>query len=207
MLLLVAAAFAVSGEEGWEPIRREVFDAWQRISPRQVPRYPVVIVDIDEKSLAEMGRWPWPRTHLAQLARAARQLGARAVGFDVIMPEPDQLSPELLLSQRPELAETLRSVLSRLPSNDEVLAQTLREIPSVAARAAVIGGTPPEDGGMDQTPVMIKGDSPVDHVTQYGGHLANIASIENAAYGRGYLNDTRDDDGVVRTMPDRKSVV
>jgi serine phosphatase RsbU (regulator of sigma subunit) len=201
LLLLVAAAFAVFGADGWEPLRREVFDGWQRIFPRQVTRFPVVIVDIDEESLAALGRWPWPRTRLAKLAEAARRLGAEAVGFDIIMPEPDRLSPELLLADRPDAAKLLHSVLSRLPSNDEILAQTLREIPSVVARAALIGGKPDKDSTSDQTPAMIVGESPADRVTAYSGHLANISSIEHAAFGCGYLNDTRDDDGVVRTMP------
>lgn len=201
LMFLIAAAFAVFGADGWEPARREVFDGWQRIFPRQVTRFPVVIVDIDEESLAALGRWPWPRTRLAKLAEAARRLGAQAVGFDIIMPEPDRLSPALLLADRPDAAEVLHSILSRLPSNDEILAQTLREIPSVAARAALIGGKPDKDSTSDQTPVMILGDTPVHRVTAYSGHLANISSIENAAFGCGYLNDTRDDDGVVRTMP------
>ncbi|MCF8077855.1 MAG: CHASE2 domain-containing protein [Desulfobacterales bacterium] len=201
LLLLIAAAFAVFGADGWEPARRVAFDGWQRIFPRQVTRFPVVIVDIDEESLAALGRWPWPRTRLAQLAEAARRLGAEAVAFDIIMPEPDRLSPELLLADRPDAAEVLHSVLSRLPSNDEILAQTLREIPSVVARAALIGGKPDKDSTSDQTPVMIVGDSPIHRVTAYSGHLANLSSIENAASGCGYLNDTRDDDGVVRTMP------
>ncbi len=201
LLLLIAAAFVVFGAVGWEPIRREVFDGWQRVFPRQVTRYPAVIVDIDEQSLAALGRWPWPRTRLAKLAQATRKLGATAVGFDVIMPEADRLSPELLLAYRFDVPAQLQQVLSRLPSNDEILAQTLGEIPSVAARAALIDGNFTEDDASYQTPAMVVGDSPVEEVTAYRGHLTNIASIENAARGIGYLNDTRDDDGVVRSMP------
>ena len=52
----------------------------------------VVIATIDEKSLSELGRWPWPRTTIARLVDKLKQNGAKAVGFDVIFSEPDENS-------------------------------------------------------------------------------------------------------------------
>ena len=48
-----------------------------------------VIAVIDEKSLSELGRWPWPRTTIAQLVRKLKEGGAKAVGFDIVFSEPD----------------------------------------------------------------------------------------------------------------------
>ena len=48
-----------------------------------------VIVAIDEKSLSELGRWPWPRTVMARLVDRLNAYGARAVGFDIVFSEPD----------------------------------------------------------------------------------------------------------------------
>ena len=48
-----------------------------------------VIVAIDEKSLSELGRWPWPRTTIARLIDTLQGYGARAVGFDIVFAEPD----------------------------------------------------------------------------------------------------------------------
>jgi len=76
-----------------EPVRHVVFDMYQQVWPRRVARFPVVIVDIDEASIAALGQWPWPRTRLARLLEATHQLGALAVGLDMIMPEVDRLSP------------------------------------------------------------------------------------------------------------------
>jgi adenylate cyclase len=53
----------------------------------------VVIVDVDEKSLKEIGRWPWPREQTARLTRNLfEQYGVAAVGFDVVFAEADQSS-------------------------------------------------------------------------------------------------------------------
>jgi len=51
-----------------------------------------IIVTIDEKSLSELGRWPWPRTVMAKLVDQLKAYGAKAVGFDIIFSEPDENS-------------------------------------------------------------------------------------------------------------------
>ena len=119
---MVAALFHVTvGDRFWSPARNLVFDAYQRFMPRPVSRFPAVIIDIDERSLTAVGRWPWPRTRLAQLIEATHKLGALAVGIDIIMPEADD-SPSRLFAGRSELSPTLRDALAHLPSNDALLA-------------------------------------------------------------------------------------
>lgn len=49
-----------------------------------------VIAVIDEKSLTELGRWPWPRTTIAKLVDKLKASGAKAVGFDIVFSEPDK---------------------------------------------------------------------------------------------------------------------
>ncbi len=58
----------------------------------QKPTGEVVIVDLDNKSLQEVGQWPWPRTQLATLVDNLLADGAKAVGFDIVFPERDRLS-------------------------------------------------------------------------------------------------------------------
>jgi adenylate cyclase len=53
------------------------------------PGNETVIATIDEQSLAELGRWPWPRTTIARLVDRLKADGARAVGFDIVFAEPD----------------------------------------------------------------------------------------------------------------------
>ena len=108
-LVVLLSLFHISlGERAWSPIRNLIFDAYQRLMPRQVLRYPVVIVDIDDASLAALGRWPWPRTRLARLIEATHRSGALAVGLDIIMPEADSLSPGGLLVDRQDVSPDYR---------------------------------------------------------------------------------------------------
>jgi adenylate cyclase len=201
-VLILLALFHVSlGEQMWGLMRYLLFDAYQRLMPRTASQTHVVIVDIDDASQAAFGRWPWPRTRLARLIEATHKLGALAVGLDMIMPEADSTSPRLLLADRQDLSPKLRDALFGLPSNDTILAQTLRRVPSVIGRAGIIDAGTQNTPVNTQTPVRVVGDLAIARLQSYKAHLANIAEIEDAAFGRGYLNDTRDNDGVVRTMP------
>jgi len=201
-VLILLAVFHVSlGEQSWSLMRHLLFDAYQRLMPRTASQTHVVIVDIDDASQAAFGRWPWPRTRLARLIEATHKLGALAVGLDMVMPEADSMSPALLLAERQDLNAEVRASLSGLSSNDAILAETLRRIPSVIGRAGIIDAKVQNTSMDRQTPVRVVGDLPLAGLQSYKAHLANIAEIEAAAFGRGYLNDTRDNDGVVRAMP------
>lgn len=59
--------------------------------------FRVVLVDIDEMSLAKVGRWPWPRERTAELLAQVRQAGAAAVGVDVLFPEPETVAGDAAL--------------------------------------------------------------------------------------------------------------
>ena len=54
-----------------QELRVRVFDFFQVLHPREATQRPVVIVDIDEKSLNSLGQWPWPRTRIADLLPAS----------------------------------------------------------------------------------------------------------------------------------------
>ena len=76
----------------WDPVylsdfRSMSFDAMQKMYPRPVAKaaeLPALIIDIDERSLAEYGQWPWPRTLVAKLVKNSRELGAALIAFDIV---------------------------------------------------------------------------------------------------------------------------
>ena len=78
----------------WDPVpvqilRLKAFDYYQILQPRPATAQPVAIVDIDERSLAEYGQWPWPRDLVARLVAQLSAYGVVVVGFDIVFAEPD----------------------------------------------------------------------------------------------------------------------
>ena len=91
--LVAVLVFAAVGESTLDRLRNIVFDGYQRVLPRQEGGAPLAVVDIDEKSIARLGQWPWPRTTIARLVDRLGQAGAAAIAFDIAFPEADRTSP------------------------------------------------------------------------------------------------------------------
>src|SRR5690349_16393892 len=70
----------------------KAFDLRMHARAERKPLGEVAIVAIDDKSIAELGRWPWPRTTLARLTQALKSYNAGVVGFDMVFSEPDDHS-------------------------------------------------------------------------------------------------------------------
>src|SRR5215510_10106070 len=192
----------VCGELCWERVRNVMFDTYQRVLPRHVDEHvPIVIVDIDEASVAALGQWPWPRTRLARLIEAIHQLGTRAIGLDMIMPEVDRLSPGVFITERPDVSPMLQQELLQLPSNDALLAETLQRTRAVLGRAGTSESMSAHVPVDDHLRVRTYGEPPLAYVRRYQGHMTNLPQFERAASGHGYLNVEPDQDGVVRLVP------
>ena len=67
-----------------------IYDARLRATMSRTLDERIVIIDIDEKSLAEVGRWPWPRNRLAALVdELFNRQKIALLGFDVVFAEAD----------------------------------------------------------------------------------------------------------------------
>ena len=118
VLLFALIPLRLADPRPLEELRVRTFDFFQVLRPRVQKGYPVVIVDIDEASLKAIGQWPWPRTTVADLVTRITQLGALAIGFDVIFAEPDRMSPAIAEQSFRGIDADTRAKLDSLPSND-----------------------------------------------------------------------------------------
>jgi len=185
---------------GLRLLRLAGFDAYQALAPRVPRSAPVVIVTIDEESLRRYGQWPWPRTWLARLVARLAEARPAAIGLDVLMPEPDRLSPGRLAGILEGLDPAVTRKLAGMPSNDAVLAETLRGRPVVLA---VAGVDVPEAVSLAErgvSPVRAFGGDPARFVPRFEGGLHSIAPIEAAAAGRALVS-VDPERGVLRRMP------
>ena len=104
-----------------------LFDGYQRLAPRIPSSAPAVIIAIDQKSLDQLGQWPWPRTVMADLIQALGKIGPAAIGVDVLFPEPDRMSAANVARAVERLDPEIARRLKKLPDNDSILAAALRD--------------------------------------------------------------------------------
>jgi adenylate cyclase len=178
-----------------------VFDTYQQIRPRSFDAsLPVRIVDIDEESLKRIGQWPWPRTVLAKLVETLTADGAAAIGFDIVFPEPDRLSPATAIASWPQLAEIpgLRDRVEELPSNDEVFAAAIRKAPVVLGFIAIPRSTAAPEA---KAGFAFGGDDPRWFAPHFDGATASLPVLQEKATGAGSLNWLPEHDQIIRRMP------
>jgi adenylate cyclase len=189
LLVLLTAVTAAPYVPGRDLLRFAWFDALQRLAPRDRVSAPVVIVDVDGKSLARHGQWPWPRTVLAQLVDRIAAADPAAIGLDIVMPEADRLSPQHLPGLIPAIGPELAARLVELPSNDAVFAAALRGRPVVLGVAGVDGASETETRAAARTaPTRVVGSDPAPFLASFDAMLRTLDEIDRAAAGHGLLN-------------------
>ena len=187
-----------------------VYDMKVRLTMPQGIDKRVVILDIDEKSLAEQGRWPWGRDKLATLmTKLFDQYGVKLVGFDVVFAEPDESSGLKSLESlaKKELKDvagfqaTLRDLRPQL-DNDARFAAAIKGRPIIlgyyfsSKEGGVSSGAAPE-------PVFPAGTFNGRRIgfTQWVSYGGNLPEFEKAAAGAGHFNPLVDLDGTSRRVP------
>ncbi len=191
--------------------RIDLFAYDMRMRVQRMPLDPrIVIVDIDEKSLAEVGRWPWSRDVVAGLIdQLAERYHARTIGFDVVFAEPDTSSGYRVLEalagkELKDVAafgEQVRS-LKPLLDYDRRMARALQGRPTILgyylsnADGAVTKGLLPQPAFTAADLGGIRLDA-----LDYRSYSGNLEELQRAAMAGGFMNPTPDADGVIRRVP------
>jgi adenylate cyclase len=206
--VLVALTALVWIEPRWHvhvPLQSAWFDTYQALAPREIASTPAIVVEIDDRTLAALGRWPWPRTQLAELIDAIARQRPAAIGIDIMMPEADPLSPERLMDRARSLSPALASELAAQPTNDSDLARALAAAPTVLAMA---GTDEPTRRALRVAPFSISdsGARPgaalpaATGLARYADVLTSRDEIDRAARGHGLIS-VDSPGGVIRSIP------
>jgi len=187
-----------------------IYDARLRLTMPGKANPDIVILDIDEKSLGEIGRWPWSRNVMARLMdKLFDKHGVALVGFDIVWAERDTSSGiEVLdalaqgdLKNAPGFQSAYQRLRGRLDF-DNLFAASLKGRPVVlgyyfnsdqnAVRANAI-----------PSPVLPKGTFEGRRIafTAWKGYTGNLPGFLENASGAGHFNPRVDDDGVSRRVP------
>ena len=164
-----------------------VYDTLSRALPTHVPSDRIVIVDVDERSLASVGQWPWRRNVMGQLIDTLRDAGAEVIALDVMFAERDRY-------EGTEVAP------------DDALAISLRKGRVVLGYAMTFDGTHQAPSPCVQHPLGLavihpaydQSAEPFFHAT---GAVCNLESLSEAAGASGFLNAAPDPDGILRRVP------
>lgn len=181
-------------------VRLAQIDLYQQLSPRVQESDLPLIVAIDERSIAEQGQWPWPRTKVADLVLKTAKAGPLAVGLDILFLDPDRQSPKAALGADTSVPPEMQAWLETLPDYDIVLADALGQTYSVMALAGTrhgkgMNGRPPAASvGFDDLAL-------IEQLHGFPGADRTLPIIGDQSFGRGLVNAVEDSDAIVRRIP------
>ncbi len=159
-------------------IRDMGFDLYQRLAPRAGADSVVRVVDIDDAALARLGQWPWPRDLLAALTDRLTELGAAAIGFDVLFAEPDRLGA----------------------ANDAAFAAALGR--ANVALGFAVSPSAPAPALAPKAAIAVSGSDPTAALPPLSGVVAPLPALAGAAAGLGGLSlSAAEAAGTVRRVP------
>jgi serine phosphatase RsbU (regulator of sigma subunit)/CHASE2 domain-containing sensor protein len=178
-------------------LRVRGFDLVERACARPNDSARVAIVDIDDKSQAQYGQWPWPRHLLAELLHHIAQGRPGVVGIDIVFAERDRLSP----AELPDLPPAIVAALAQLPPSDREFAEAIAAVPTVLALAPSREGVALASRPIQPAPIGQTGDDPMPFLKSYKYLVQNQAELSAAASATGAMAAEPDADGVIRRLP------
>jgi signal transduction histidine kinase len=196
--LFIVLAAASSGDGALEISRNWVFDTYQRLEPADRSNAQTILIDIDAESLRRIGQWPWPRDQLARLLDAVA--GARVVGLDLLLIEPDRMSPGAWVADRPDLAPAVKQSLLDLPGTDEALAASMARTPVILAAIADRAESASQ-AVRPITPVLVSDGDAEAKLPRYSRVAWPLPILAKAAAGIGLVSVLPEPDGIMRRLP------
>ena len=171
LTLAVLCAWGLSDPFVKQTARLKSFDLIQKYDTPTLSK-DIAIVEIDEKSIAKYGQWPWSRNTIADIVWRLREAGAGVIVLPILFSEADRLGGDTVLS-------------NALKGNGVIIAQTGT---TQANRNAVPRG-------------VAKIGDPLPWLYEWPGMLGPIPELGGSADGVGVLNTAPEIDGVVRRIP------
>ena len=187
--VLMTALLSIYRPHVFDRLDRAAYDIVLRMAGTKQPGPGVVIVDVDERSLATVGQWPWRRDIVGRLIAALHDAGAAVIAVDVMFAESDERQADRAGS-----------------SPDEQLAAALR------GRGVLLGYGLTFDPGATPTrpcaprPLGLAVIQPPHETTsepyfRATGAVCSLPALVQAAAGSGFLNALPDADGILRRIP------
>ncbi len=165
---------------------------------------PIIIIDIDEASLRQDGRWPWSRKKLAQLIEKLAQNDTALIMLDVVQSE-NEINPifkiKNALSKINKTVPTWFNQIEQELDADAYFAKTIKD------KELVLGfpfhsKLTTQTGKLHQSSIETDTNN-IDILTTINmqGYTANLEKFSINSAGSGFINITSDSDGVVRHAP------
>lgn len=157
----------------------------------------VVIIDIDEASLEQLGQWPWSRNKMSKIIENLTAANIGIVGMDIVFAEEDNSSPHAIFKK-------FNVEKENIPNYDLEFAQTIANSPVILGYQFELEKTEHVNKKAPQIPaVFVEKNKTEDnsYLIEAKGTILNIPLLQDNSYSSGFFNNIPDESGVIRSVP------
>jgi|TARA_B110000444_G_scaffold61434_1_gene57468 CHASE2 domain-containing sensor protein len=174
------------------------YDFYQKVFNRGQVQ-DVTIVDIDEKSIAKVGQFPWRRDIYSIILKNLNQHNPKAIAFDIVFSEEDKQNPKDLLLQLQKESNELIDI--EVADTNKIFVDSIKKSKIILP---ILGE--PKDNFVknDSEPkvrIVTKGENPKNFIYKFKNKIISLEEISNAASGIGSISLIPNIDGIIRNVP------
>jgi adenylate cyclase len=157
----------------------------------------VIIIDIDEKSLEQLGQWPWSRYKVSKILENLTNANIGIIGMDIVFAEEDNSSPHSIL-------EKYGINKKDVPNYDLEFSKMIANSPTILGYQFELEDSNYINKTAPQIPaIFIEKNKKIDEqfLIKAKGTILNIPLLQNNSYSSGFFNNIPDQSGVIRSVP------
>ena len=174
------------------------YDLYQKVFNRGKIE-TVTIIDIDEKSIAKIGQFPWRRDIYSKILNNLNQHNPSVIAFDIVFSEKDKQNPiDLLLRLQ---KESDQSINVEVLDTNKIFVNSLNESKVILPVLGEPNDNFVKNNSKPKVRIIIKGDNPKNFIYKYKNKITSLEEINNAASGIGAISLIPNIDGIIRNIP------
>ena len=174
------------------------YDFYQKVFNRGEVKN-ITIIDIDEKSIAKIGQFPWRRDIYSKILFNLNQYNPLAIAFDIVFSEEDKQNPKSLLSQLQK--ESNQSIDIEVLNTNQIFVDSLAQSKVILPILGEPNDSFIENKSKPKLRVLAKGNDPRGYIYKFKNKITSLEDINAVASGIGSISLIPSIDGIIRKIP------
>jgi len=174
------------------------YDFYQKVFNRGEVKN-ITIIDIDEKSIAKIGQFPWRRDIYSKILFNLNQYNPLAIAFDIVFSEEDKQNPKSLLSQLQK--ESNQSIDIEVLNTNQIFVDSLAQSKVILPILGEPNDSFIENKSKPKLRVLAKGNDPRNYIYKFKNKITSLEEINAVVSGIGSISLIPSIDGIIRKIP------
>jgi adenylate cyclase len=197
-IIILLVALKISNIDIVKKISLVNYDLYQKLLVKGEVKN-ITIIDIDEKSIAAIGQFPWRRDIYAKILENTNKYNPASIAFDIFFSEKDKQNPKNLLIELKKNNNTLSNL--EVLDTDKIFIEEIKKNKVILPIVGTIKKNLVVNNSKPKLKIISKGPNPKNYLFKFKSKITSLEEINNAATGIGFISLLPGIDGIIRSMP------